>query len=347
MELFADYLKGRTQVVKVDDWVSGELPIEYGVPQGSILGPTLFLVYINNLCKIDLTNGKVITFADDTALLFYADTWEEVYKHAQNGFNQVSKWLNDNILTLNVDKTKFMTYSFRKQDQPNIPIISHVCNLPHNNLCNCPRLSNTNIIKYLGVVLDNQLNFQHHIDALIPRVRKLIYIFKSLRHIADTSIIKMVYLALCQSLLSYCITSWGGAAKTYLLKLERAQRFILKVSCFLPIRYPTFDLYQRCKVLTVRQLFILMIVTRKHSELSYDPTKISSKRITTAVCTTTRCNNSLTQNFYGYLGPYLYNNLNRQLLIYPLSRAECKNKVYSWLLGTDYETTECLLKPYK
>lgn len=345
LDLFANYLKGRSQVVKVNGWVSDELPIEYGVPQGSILGPTLFLVYINDLCNTDLSNGKVITFADDTALLFYGDTWEEVYKHAQNGLNTVSKWLNDNMLTVNVDKTKFMTYTIRKQDVPNLAIILHNCNLPFNSTCECPRLSKTTAIKYLGVLIDNRLNFQQHIEALVPRIRKLIYIFKSLRHIADTSIIKSVYLALCQSLLSYCITSWGGAARTLLLKLERAQRAILKVCSFLPMRYPTADLYKRCKVLTVRQLFILVTITKKHAELPYDPKTLLGKRRNTAVCATTQYRTSLAHNFYGFLGSYLYNNMNKTLIIYPHSRIECKRKVISWLQGIDYNATERLLKP--
>uniref|UniRef100_A0A2H1W1E8 SFRICE_036267 n=1 Tax=Spodoptera frugiperda TaxID=7108 RepID=A0A2H1W1E8_SPOFR len=170
-------------------------------------------------------------------------------------------------------------------------------------------------MKYLGVIIDEELKFHNHIDALTSRIRKLIYIFKSLRHIAETSLIKMVYLALCQSLITYCITAWGGAAKTTIIKLERAQRTLketLKVSSFLPIRYPTAELYQHCGVLTIRQLFFLNIILKKHAELTYDPNAAENKKRNAAVCTVTRCRTSLTQQFYGFLGSHLYNKINKE-----------------------------------
>lgn len=86
------------------------------MPQGSILGPTLFLTYINNLCDLSLENGIIITYADDIALFFTADTWSEVFLYAQAGLNKVMFWLNSNILTLNIDKTKHISFSLRTQD---------------------------------------------------------------------------------------------------------------------------------------------------------------------------------------------------------------------------------------
>ena len=80
--LFKDYLSNRTQSVKINDMLNSEKPIACGVPQGSILGPTLFLTYINELCDLALPNCKITSYADDTALTFYGPSWREVYKLA-------------------------------------------------------------------------------------------------------------------------------------------------------------------------------------------------------------------------------------------------------------------------
>ena len=118
LELFRSYLNNRIQCVTIDGFTSTDLPVEYGVPQGSILAPSLFLSYINDLCNLDLPNGNIISFADDTALVFSANTWNEVYITAQQGFDIVSHWLNQNLLTINVDKTKHMIFSIRNWQLP-------------------------------------------------------------------------------------------------------------------------------------------------------------------------------------------------------------------------------------
>ncbi|CAG9137025.1 unnamed protein product [Plutella xylostella] len=90
---FRSYLSERLQMVKIGECLSDELEISYGVPQGSILGPILFLVFINDLCNISLTNGSIITYADDTVLLFDANTWIDIQVTAQTGFNTIHNWL--------------------------------------------------------------------------------------------------------------------------------------------------------------------------------------------------------------------------------------------------------------
>lgn len=344
LKLFQDYLTDRIQCVKIENTISDELPIQYGVPQGSVLAPTLFLVYINDLCQLSLKNGRVISFADDTALVFYADSYEYLFKYAQNGFNLVAKWLSNNLLTLNVDKTKYILFK-KKGNLPELvqTVTSHNCpNFSNNVNCNCPKLQLVDTIKYLGVQLDYKLCFNNHVDKLTSRLRKLMYIFKSLRNIADRRIIKTIYQALCQSLLTYCITTWGGTSKTILLKLERAQRAILKTAFSLPYRHPTNELYKICGVKTVRQLYILATVTRKHSELSYDQTIISEKRRKFAICYI-KPHSDFARKSYSILGNILYNIANKILNIYPLTKRLCTAKVSKWLEDLNYEQTENIL----
>ena len=157
----------------------------------------------------------------------------------------------------------------------------------------------------------------------------------------------MVYYALCQSLIDYCITSWGGAAKTNLIEVERAQRAVLKVGAGLPFLYPTVDLFKHWDVLTVRQTFVLRTVLKEHSLIQYDPILHKDLRRKGRVCRTVQFNCSHSRNFFFFLGPYLYNKLNNTLDIYPLTKFKCKTSVTTYLKTLDYQQTENLLIPLK
>ncbi|KAG7295150.1 hypothetical protein JYU34_022109 [Plutella xylostella] len=347
LELFGDYLSNRVQVVRIGKLVSDPLPVTYGVPQGSILGPTLFLLYVNELCNLPLHKGKIVTFADDTALLFQGENWIDTFNSAQIGFDKVNAWLLSNTLTLNADKTKYMTFSIRKPRviNPSFKILAHTCfNRPTTQGCDCPNIDQVNEIKYLGVIIDSKLTFKSHIAALTVRVRRLMAIFGTLRHIADPRLLKMVYYTLCQSILTYCITSWGGTCKTFLLPLERAQRAILKVSTFKPIRFPTAKIHKECGILTVRQLFIMNSILRIHSTTVFPSSTIScSSRRSYAVVSTDFYKTSFAKRFEFYLGGYLYNLANKLHSIHTLNRYEVKSILFKWLLPLNYVESENLL----
>lgn len=340
--ILTDYLNNRTQCVKIKDYLSSELPVTFGVPQGSVVGPTLFLVYVNQLCNLLLQDGKITAFADDTVLTFTGDTWQDVFDTAQRGLDRVVNWLNDNQLTLNTEKTKILCFSLRQATQPpdSYFLIAHSCVRPNTVVCTCPTLARSHTIKYLGVTLDDNLSFKAHIDLLTARIRKLIFVFKTLRHVAEAQIVRRVYFALCQSLLSYCVSVWGGAPKTTLLKLERAQRAVLKVSTFRPILFPTEELYKCCKVLTVRQLFILSAVLLQHQSTPY---LNITKRRKDLICQHYKCKYSFTKRFLCFQGPQLYNKLNRKLKFYSLPRSSLKKYLADFLLTVNYHDTECLL----
>ncbi|KAG7309154.1 hypothetical protein JYU34_005076 [Plutella xylostella] len=215
-QLFTDYLSNRQQRIKIGSFVSDPLPMVFGVPQGSILGPTLFLIYINGLCSLKLRNCKIVTFADDTALLFQGESWDQTHEFAQSGFDAVSNWLRGNSLSLNSDKTKYICFSISSIDRPINALMSHssLClsnGIPNN--CSCIDLQCVSSIKYLGIIIDNRLTFKEHIDLLSRRIRKLIAIFKNLRYVAEGKLLKTIYFALCQSLLQYGIGSWGAQPK--------------------------------------------------------------------------------------------------------------------------------------
>lgn len=343
LDLFTHYLKNRRQSVLIGEHRSAEECVSFGVPQGSILGPTLFLIYINQMCNTRLRDAEIITFADDTVLVFTGDNWEDVNQKATEGFGVINNWLKNNLLTLNIGKTKHMIFTIRGNTQPThdaINIQAHNCggNLP----CNCPQIIRTSSIKYLGLLVDNNLNWKEHVSALAGRVRKLMFIFKTLRNICDKQQLISVYYALCQSVISYGITCWGGCPKSTLLKLERAQRGILKLMTFKQFRYPTTLLYKNVGVLTVRQLFIKLLLIKQHKEPRNRPIRKRRKDLIFKIPT---CKTSFAHSFSQSLGPRLYNRVSRTLTdLYLQPLYTCKKSINSYLKQLNYEDTELLLK---
>lgn len=164
----------------------------------------------------------------------------------------------------------------------------------------------------------------------------MLRIFKLLGRIADDSVLKMVYYSLCQSVLNYCITAWGAAGKTSFIKVERAQRALLKVAYRRPFRYPTNTLYTEVGVLRVRQLYILSVTLRFH-KTSPNTCIRSSRRV---YWEKIRCHKTIGRSSFGFMGPHIYKKLNDRHNILQLTPSKCKSVVTKWLLTLDYDMTE-------
>lgn len=165
---FDSYLSERSQLVKVDCHSSGLDKVDFGVPQGSVLGPTLFLIYINDIHKISLPQAEIICYADDTVILFKGDTWESAFAAAEKGMSNAACWFRDNLLTLNSKKTKFLCFHKSAASSPTNStnlIKIHNCNNVSNLACSCEVICRSNSIKYLGLVIDENLNFKSHITV--------------------------------------------------------------------------------------------------------------------------------------------------------------------------------------
>uniref|UniRef100_A0A2A4JXL1 Reverse transcriptase domain-containing protein n=1 Tax=Heliothis virescens TaxID=7102 RepID=A0A2A4JXL1_HELVI len=342
LDIFRDYLRNRTQRVKINTYLSDAEYVPFGVPQGSILGPSLFQIYINDLCNLKLPQCRIFTYADDTAIIVQGPTWDSVKSAAESALTTIMTWLNSNLLTLNLQKSCYIPFVIRRKNSPldAFSITAHSCR-PNNTpptSCSCPNLTRTINAKYLGVQIDSELKWDKQIDALITRTLRLLHIFKSLRESANLDTLKMVYFGLCQSVLGYCITVWGGAGKTFLLKLERAQRAILKVMTRKPYRYPTTQLYSDCKVLTVRQLFVLRAVLHKHSSI---PPSNREKR--TLSIPSTPHKTAFARHQYFILSSFIYKKIHKKLNIIDMSKWELKHKLSEWLLQQDYDHTESIL----
>lgn len=350
LDWFQSYLTGRQQCLKVDSWVSSSRGLSFGVPQGSVLGPTLFLIYLNNLASLTLRNAEIICYADDTAIIFHEANWSECFRSAEYGMSKVFEWLSDNLLTLNTAKTKYVCFHKTAISSPlvttDIKIHERTCNNPPNvNSCNCNFIQRTHTIKYLGVNIDEKLTFSDHTAALSARVRKLIYVMKQIRDVANPDLAKYIYIALCQSIVTYCINTWGGVAASHLISLERAQRSVLKVMLKKPLRYSTALIYNETNLLSIRRLYIKAAICLTHKQIlkSESYNKLLTNRIFRIPVPT--ANTSFAQRFSNFLFPFLYNKICKICKFKDDTARVIQSKVTKYLNDLTYNEVEQLLKP--
>lgn len=262
--LFKNYLSDRTQRVKIEDHYSNPQKLTIGVPQGTVLGPLLFLIYINEIGTI-LNNAVVISYADDTVVVFNEMDWDRVFTSAENELKELYNWLNYSLLSLNVKKTKYIAFSVSEVDRPinkNLRIHHEKC-LDHNN-CQCEIIKNVENIKYLGVIVDNHLRWNEHAYYINKKIRNLLYRFYQLREILNAKMIRTIYMSLVESVLRYCLIVWGGCFKNALKNIMVTQNYALKIIYKKEPTYSTDSLYKEANILPLRALFV-------HSCLIYLP----------------------------------------------------------------------------
>ena len=217
---FRDYLSDRQQSVKLGSYQTEFLTVTNGVPQGSILGPVLFTIYINNIVS-SLLNCHAHLYADDTVLYCISDSVQQSVQNLQSSFNTLQNCLVDLRLVLNTEKTKYMCFSRARITHFNDLII-------HTN--NGSHIERVTEYKYLGIWIDEKLSFTFHIKNLVCRLRQKIGYFYRNKATFPLFSRKRIIEAVFMSVLDYGDVVYRHASRSCLKLLDSvfhsALRFI-------------------------------------------------------------------------------------------------------------------------
>ena len=216
--LLKSYLSDRKQYVKIDEVKSSIQSIKTGVPQGSIVGPLLFNIFINDIIKSS-KKFNFILYADDTTLNSTVDnfgnTTDEIQSSIISELQTICKWLDLNKLCLNVNKSKFMLFHMPQRVTP----------LLHFELNGSP-IEYIQEFNFLGLTLDSSLSFKFHLTKIGNKISRVIGLLHKLKHIFPSYILRMIYNSLILPHMNYSLLAWGANCHSIELLQKKAVRVI-------------------------------------------------------------------------------------------------------------------------
>lgn len=316
LEWFRSYLSGRSQVVSLGGDVSDNQPITCGVPQGSVLGPLLFLIFVNDLCNGPF-KGSLTAFADDTAIAYGAVSVDQLYSDMQHDLGLLSLWFTRNKLVLNASKSVYINFSLAHSFEFVRPLRYHDVGCPLLG-CDCEPLKQVTKFKYLGIILEENLLFKDHIKELKNYSRLFLNRFYYLKYLCPKYILKQMYISLIHSRFAYGISFWGSTYLTHLRPLISVQKSLMCTiagGISAPNRYRFFSHFS---ILPVRSLYIYKVLLQFfYASGNPGPTIDTDANITTRNITTLRWprpNSTFFQKTFIFLQPKFYNKLPNDIL---------------------------------
>ena len=213
------YLSNRKQYAVVNGKKSECKYINYGVPQGSVLGPLFFLLFINDIhSAMKKCNGKL--FADDTSLLLHHKTVHNLVINAEKAMDDISKWFKLNKLSLSHGKSKFLLFHNPKKDP---------CKWLKSIGTGDESIPRSDTVKYVGLHLDEKITWKTHIQETYNSLTKYFSIFYNIRNKINIKLARTIYYACIHSKLKYGIEIYGTASLTSMNKLQTLQNKLMKI----------------------------------------------------------------------------------------------------------------------
>ena len=270
--------------------------INVGVPQGSIVGPILFVLYVNDLDSI-AGEGSFTIYADDTSIVISDKQNVKIEEKSQRVLNEVSNWFCDNSLFLNTDKTQCVRFHVRQKRCENISL-----------KVNGTGINNVDEVKFLGVIFDHCFTWNSHCESLISKLSKCVYMFRTLRSYLSKPQLLCLYYAQVDSRMRYGICLWG--CSTMASDVFVTQKKVLRT--IFGLRKTDTCRNRKYEILTLTYLIIFEMAIYTYANKNTIPTvrqthSYNTRQINNLTVPCTRYNICL--NSLRYLGPKIFNKL--------------------------------------
>jgi len=244
LQLLENYLSNRKQYVHIYNSDSSLTNISCGVPQGSILGPLFFIIFVNDIvyCSNIL---KFILYADDTNVFLTASNISNAITVANTELEKLSNWFKANCLMLNVNKSSFIVFSKNAK---------HVTNNEHIKIDNVI-IKQVTSTKFLGVTIDSSLSWSYHINGVATKLSRIVGILHKLKFVLPKAALLKIYFSLFYSTMLYCVLIWGNADAKYINRIQVLQNKAIRAVLNAPYRSPTDLMYSKLKCLKLCELY--------------------------------------------------------------------------------------------
>lgn len=327
LELLESYLTNRRQVTKITkvcpktktelSYISKQRFIYYGVPQGSVLGPLLFLCYINDIPRT--IEHPMTLFADDCTTIFIGKKLETYENQINNSLSIIIHWLKCNNLKINFEKTHIINFNQRKKS------INPIIKYEQNTIS---KIDNT---KFLGLWLDQQMTWKTHIDHVIKKLNQYCYALHNLSKVANHSTVLTAYHAYVSTTLRYGVIFWGNSTDREMA--FKAQKKCLRAVCMIRNTESCKPLFTNLKILTLPSLYIYevtMFIKNNHNQFE----TVSSKRHQDTLKSKSHQTTLYSKSFLG-MAPKIFNKLPKSIRC---SRElnTFKNKLQKFLIEKAY-----------
>lgn len=247
LKWFKSYLSERSQNVCIGNYISNPEPLESGVPQGSILGPILFILYINDL-PLEQITSDIEMYADDTTLHYHDTNKSEIENVLNHDLNTIRMWCKNNKMEINPNKTTCMLIG-SAQRKAKIDNSLHI-------LIENQEITNVNVQKMLGIYIDHNLDWKFQVQQVIKNINSRLFLFSKIKLYLDKKCKILFYNSYILPIFDYCCIIWGNCNADGIEQLTKLQKRAARIILDAPFNTPSKELFKSLNWLSFRDRLI-------------------------------------------------------------------------------------------